>query len=504
MMRHLLRLRLSIAGLTCVVLGSLVGAAQPHGGGRWASAAAGGLLCLVAWLVGRTLGGGLAWPRWASRREVKAMRCQECQAAATLHVTDASGRSVVAERHLCEEHARRFLADHPVPPQDIRRRTAGPPEGIVAAPVVEGIAATPARPPVAASESEVDIGRVIISETHEQQALFLREVGTGRVLPVMCGIFEATTLDRTLKGLPVPRPLTHDAWAATVAALGGEVQDVRLHDLREHTYVAEVRIRQAGRLVAVDVRPSDAFVLALKCGVPILVAERLMAEGGTQQPDPSRQRSGAAAVVAPGNPPGPRWRTVVLVLGLLALLLFAALFTAYWQIRGYDDGPVYHDKRLPAWVDQALEDTDPEARREAAEVLREVLPQLHDDALWQFLLRFVKPKGDPQATPLPKEVHPFLIEALAYMPNSYPAMALEWRAGPDTVPALIEALKTQKDPSIRRQAADILGRLGPRAKEAVPALRDALQDEDEKVRKEAAAALKKLAGDPGDGKPRPP
>jgi bifunctional DNase/RNase len=277
------------------------------------------------------------------------MRCQECQAAAVLHVTDACGRSVVGEWHLCEEHCRRFLDAHPIPPQDVHRRPALS-EGIVAAQAVEGLAAQPPQPRAAAGEAEVDIGRVIISEIHEQQVVFLREVGGNRTLPMMCGIFEATSIDRTLKGLAVPRPLTHDAWIATVAALGGEVQGVQIHDLREQTYFAEVRIRQAGRLVVVDVRPSDAFVLALKCGVPILVAERVLAEAGGQPgehqitSDATRQKSQPAAV-APAHPPGhhgrrgSRWSsrlgTFVVILVLLAIIL-VSLFSVYCLVRrGY-------------------------------------------------------------------------------------------------------------------------------------------------------------------------
>ena len=92
------------------------------------------------------------------------------------------------------------------------------------------------------------------------------------------GIFEATTIDRILKRLPCPRPLTHDAWLSTVTFLGAVVQAVCLHDLRENTYFTEVRLHHDGRLVQVDVRPSDGLGLALKAGAPILIADRLLAE----------------------------------------------------------------------------------------------------------------------------------------------------------------------------------------------------------------------------------
>jgi bifunctional DNase/RNase len=218
--------------------------------------------------------GLLSWP---FQPEGEPMQCQQCQAAAVIHISDFSRRALVGERHLCEDHCRQFYDTHPTPAQGPRWRR--PREGIVTAHAVEGIASNRRPRPLAASpgEVEVDVGRLDISEWHEQQVVFLREVAGVRLFHILIGVFEAAGIDRMLRGLPAPRPLTHDAWAATIAALGGEVQDVLVSDLREDTYFAEVRIRQAGRLVPVDVRPSDAFVLACKCGVPIRVAEKVLA-----------------------------------------------------------------------------------------------------------------------------------------------------------------------------------------------------------------------------------
>ena len=42
-------------------------------------------------------------------------------------------------------------------------------------------------------------------------------------------------------------PLTHDALAATIVALGGLMIDVAVCDLRDGTYYAEVRIDHGGR-----------------------------------------------------------------------------------------------------------------------------------------------------------------------------------------------------------------------------------------------------------------
>jgi HEAT repeat protein len=69
------------------------------------------------------------------------------------------------------------------------------------------------------------------------------------------------------------------------------------------------------------------------------------------------------------------------------------------------------------------------------------------------------------------------------------------RFGVRTVPALVEALSSGEDPTIRRFAADSLGRLGAEAREASDALRYAAwHDEDPSVREAATAALNAVEG----------
>jgi len=64
------------------------------------------------------------------------------------------------------------------------------------------------------------------------------------------------------------------------------------------------------------------------------------------------------------------------------------------------------------------------------------------------------------------------------------------------VPALVEALRDQ-DEHVRWMAAIALCQLGPEAREALPALIGALKDEDELVRAQSASALGQLREDPG-------
>jgi bifunctional DNase/RNase len=60
--------------------------------------------------------------------------------------------------------------------------------------------------------------------------------------------------------------------------LGGELQDIIICELKEHTYYARIRVRQNGELIEIDSRPSDAIAVAVTCDptLPIYVNEDVL------------------------------------------------------------------------------------------------------------------------------------------------------------------------------------------------------------------------------------
>ena len=124
----------------------------------------------------------------------------------------------------------------------------------------------------------MELRRIIISEVDEHQVIVLREVDGERSFPIVIGLFEATSIDRRVKGVQTPRPLTHDLIVAAVDQMGGEVQDIVISDLKDHTYFAKLRIKHEGELVEVDCRPSDAIAVAVTAKVPIYVSEDVLGE----------------------------------------------------------------------------------------------------------------------------------------------------------------------------------------------------------------------------------
>ena len=125
---------------------------------------------------------------------------------------------------------------------------------------------------------QMDLRRIIICEVDDQQIIVLKETDGERQFPIVIGLFEATSINRRVRGEPTPRPLTHDLITAVVEQMGGEVQDIIISDLREHTYFAKLRIRQEGELIEIDCRPSDAIAVAVTAKVPIYVNEDVLGE----------------------------------------------------------------------------------------------------------------------------------------------------------------------------------------------------------------------------------
>jgi len=127
---------------------------------------------------------------------------------------------------------------------------------------------------------QMELARVVISDLSDQQVIYLREIEGERTFPILIGLFEAHSIDRRVKGETVPRPLTHDLLKNAIADLGGDVQDVVIYKLVDHTYYSLIRIRRDGELVEVDSRPSDAIALSVHYEpyLPIYVADSVLGE----------------------------------------------------------------------------------------------------------------------------------------------------------------------------------------------------------------------------------
>jgi len=123
-------------------------------------------------------------------------------------------------------------------------------------------------------EIPVELAKIIINEEVDQQIIVLRERGgQQRSFPIVIGIGEVLAIDRRMKGITFPRPLTHDLLQQVIEKMGGAIQKVVINDLHDHTFFATIHIQRDGELVRIDSRPSDSLALCAGLDVPLFVEE---------------------------------------------------------------------------------------------------------------------------------------------------------------------------------------------------------------------------------------
>jgi bifunctional DNase/RNase len=108
-------------------------------------------------------------------------------------------------------------------------------------------------------------------------------------LPIWVGIFEANAIALQLENITTPRPMTHDLLRNMIAELDARVTRVVIHDLRDATFFAQIRlmINRGGSdtVLEIDARPSDAIALALRTEAPIYVAQSVLEQAQTITPE---------------------------------------------------------------------------------------------------------------------------------------------------------------------------------------------------------------------------
>jgi uncharacterized protein len=122
----------------------------------------------------------------------------------------------------------------------------------------------------------MELSRIMITELGDQQVIFLKEKEGARSFPIMIGTSEAMAIDRRLKHIPTPRPMTHDLLASVIGSMGGHLESILINDIREHTFIATLYIRRNGETIEVDSRPSDAIALGIATNTPIFVSDHVL------------------------------------------------------------------------------------------------------------------------------------------------------------------------------------------------------------------------------------
>ena len=127
---------------------------------------------------------------------------------------------------------------------------------------------------------EMTVDGLTTDSNTKQQMVWLRSAEENVMLPIVIGNTEAVSIYTELAEERAPRPLTHDLFRAVLDHFDARVEEVRIVDLKDGVFYAELVLSWGGEHIRLDARPSDSIALALKYKAPVFMADKVLKEAG--------------------------------------------------------------------------------------------------------------------------------------------------------------------------------------------------------------------------------
>ncbi len=133
--------------------------------------------------------------------------------------------------------------------------------------------------------------------------VLLRGEDDPRTLPIFIGGAEAQSIALQLEKVTIPRPMTHDLLKNILDCMECRLKRVVISELVESTFYAVLVMERDGLETEVDARPSDALALAMRCGSPLYVTQKVMNVAGVvlAEPDAAGKDKGDAPADGPAK-----------------------------------------------------------------------------------------------------------------------------------------------------------------------------------------------------------
>ena len=127
---------------------------------------------------------------------------------------------------------------------------------------------------------EMEVSGVRMDVLGQNPVVILADKEGKKALPIWIGLLEASAIDRELKNITTTRPMTHDLLHSILGQVHAKVKEVKIVELRDHTYYAKLFLMVDKEMIEVDARPSDAIIMALKSKAPVYVAAKILDDQG--------------------------------------------------------------------------------------------------------------------------------------------------------------------------------------------------------------------------------
>jgi len=124
----------------------------------------------------------------------------------------------------------------------------------------------------------------------EAYILVLKEKNGNKIIPVMIGWSEARSLVLAMNRNNVPRrPTTHDLFLSLADKALFSLQYIHIYHFEEGVFFSSIYMKNAeNKEFEIDSRTTDAVTLAIKCKVPVYIANDLFHEKAILLPPPIR------------------------------------------------------------------------------------------------------------------------------------------------------------------------------------------------------------------------
>jgi bifunctional DNase/RNase len=129
---------------------------------------------------------------------------------------------------------------------------------------------------------EMELNKIIIDEKRHDQIIVLKEKKGERLLPIVIGFQEASSIKMRLSGVNPPRPLTHDLLHSVIEHLESRLEKIVIDKIENNTFHAKLFLTgENGKTKVIDARPSDSIALSVRAKAPIFVEEEVLKQSSS-------------------------------------------------------------------------------------------------------------------------------------------------------------------------------------------------------------------------------
>lgn len=123
---------------------------------------------------------------------------------------------------------------------------------------------------------QMEVTGLTIDPFTSMPIVILKDAAEKYALPIWIGLIEASSIATELEKIQLSRPMTHDLLKNILEEVKVGVEKVVIHDLADNTFYAQIILKQDGREIPMDSRPSDAIALSLRTKAPLFVEKEVI------------------------------------------------------------------------------------------------------------------------------------------------------------------------------------------------------------------------------------